>query len=190
MNNIRVAYAFCGSFCTLKKSIEQMKKLSEAGYDILPIMSFNAYNLDTKFGKAKEFIEEIEDITGKKILNSLVSVEPIGPKNLADIMVISPCTGNTLSKICRAISDTPVTLAAKSHLRVQKPLVIALATNDALGASGVNIGKALNTKNIYFVPMSQDDCINKPTSLVSHFEVLQETLELALQKRQIQPIFR
>lgn len=189
MSKLKIAYALCGSFCTLSKSIEQMEKLVKLGHDILPIMSFNAYNLDTKFGKASEFIKKIEDISNKKILNSLVAVEPIGPKNLSDIMVISPCTGNTLSKICRAISDTPVTLAVKSHLRIQKPLVIALATNDALGASGVNLGKALNTKHIYFVPLSQDDCINKPTSLVANFDLLEETLQLALQKKQIQPIF-
>jgi len=190
MKNIKLGFALCGSFCTLSRAVDQMEKLINLGYDILPIMSFNAYSLDTKFGKAKDFISKIEDLSGKKILNSLVEVEPIGPKNLVDIMLICPCTGNTLSKICRATTDTPVTLAAKSHLRMNKPLVISLATNDALSGSAVNLGKALNTKNFYFVPLSQDDSINKPSSLVAHFDLVPVTLEAALNGDQIQPIFR
>ncbi len=190
MKNIKLAFSLCGSFCTLSRAIEQMEKLAESGYDILPIMSFNAYSLDTKFGPAKDFINKIENISGKKVLNSLVEVEPIGPKNLADIMLICPCTGNTLSKICRATTDTPVTLGAKSHLRKGRPLVIYLATNDGLSGSAVNVGKALNMKNIYFVPLNQDDPSNKPSSLVSHFDLVDETLQQALLGKQIQPIFR
>ena len=190
MKNIKLAFSLCGSFCTLSRAIEQMEKLAESGYDILPIMSFNAYSLDTKFGPAKDFINKIENISGKKVLNSLIEVEPIGPKNLADIMLICPCTGNTLSKICRATTDTPVTLGAKSHLRKGRPLVISLATNDGLSGSAVNVAKALNMKNIYFVPLSQDDPSNKPSSLVSHFDLVDETLQQALLGKQIQPIFR
>lgn len=190
MNKIKVGFALCGSFCTLSKAIEQMERLEELGYDIIPIMSFNAYNLDTKFGKAKDFIKKIEDISGKKILTSLTEVEPIGPKNMTDVMLICPCTGNTLGKICRASSNTPVTLAVKSHLRVQKPVVIALASNDALGATAVNLGRALNTKHLYFVPLSQDDHVSKPNSLVAHFDLVEETIKFALENKQIQPIFR
>ena len=190
MSKVKIGFALCGSFCTLEKSINQMKKLSEMNYDIIPIMSFNAYNLDTKFGKAKDFIKKIEDISGKKVLNSLTQVEPIGPKNLTDIMLVCPCSGNTLGKICRASTNTAVTLAVKSHLRVQKPVVIALATNDALGASAINFGKALNMKHFYFVPLSQDDFENKPTSLVAHFDLVPETIEFALEGKQIQPILR
>ena len=190
MKKIKLAFAMCGSFCTMSTAIDQMENLTKLDYDILPIMSFNAYSLDTKFGKAKDFIERIENICSKKILKSLVDVEPIGPQNLADIMIVCPCTGNTLSKICRATTDTPVTLGVKSHLRVQKPVVISLATNDALGASAVNLGKALNTKYLYFVPLSQDDYIKKPASLVANFELVPETLKCALNGNQIQPIFR
>lgn len=190
MKKIRLGFALCGSFCTLSKAIEKMEELSKLNYDIIPIMSFNAYNLDTKFGKAQDFIKKIENISGKKIINTLQDAEPIGPKNLTDIMLVCPCTGNTLNKICNASSDTPVSLAIKSHLRVQKPVVIFLATNDALAASATNFGKALNTKNIYFVPLGQDDPINKKTSLVSHFELVEKTLYLALKNKQIQPIFK
>lgn len=190
MNKIKVGFALCGSFCTLSKAIDQMQKLVNLGYDVIPIMSFNAYNLDTKFGKAKDFIDKVEKISKKKILNSLTDVEPIGPKNLTDVMLVCPCTGNTLYKICSALSNTPVTLAVKSHLRVQKPVVIALASNDALGASAINLGKALNTKHIYFVPLSQDDHKNKPNSLVAHFDLVEDSIKFALEGKQIQPIFR
>lgn len=190
MNKVKLGFAICGSFCNMAKSIEQLEKLVNLGYDVLPIMSFNAYSLDTKFGKAKDFIERIENLTLKPIFNSLTEVEPIGPKGLTDIMIICPCTGNTLGKICHAISDTPVTLAVKSHLRVKKPLVLALASNDALGASFKNFSKVMNTKHIYMVPLSQDDYINKPNSLVAHFDLVPETIEQALQGKQIQPVFR
>lgn len=190
MKKIKLAFGLCGSFCTMSSAIDQMEQLANMDYDILPIMSFNAYSLDTKFGKAQDFIERIESICSKRILKSLTDVEPIGPKNLADIMLICPCTGNTLSKICHAVTDTPITLGVKSHLRVQKPVVIALATNDALGATATNLGRALNTKHLYFVPISQDDCISKPASLVSHFDLIPEALTHALNERQIQPIFR
>ena len=190
MSKIKLGFALCGSFCTLSKAIDQMERLANLDYDIIPIMSFNAYNLDTKFGKAKDFIERIEEISGKKILSSLTDVEPIGPKNMTDIMLVCPCTGNTLGKLCRASTDTPVTLAVKSHLRVQKPVVISFASNDALGGSAQNLGKAFNMKYFYFVPMSQDDCVSKPASLVAHFDLVQETLEHALEGKQIQPIFR
>lgn len=188
MKKATVGFALCGSFCTFGKALIQMQKLIDDNYDILPIMSYNASNTDTRFGKAEDIKNKIRDICGKEIIDSIVHAEPIGPKNMADIMLLCPCTGNTLAKMCSAITDTPVTMAAKSQLRIQKPVVITLATNDALGSSAQNIGKSLNMKNIYFVPLSQDDPIKKPNSLVADFEMVIPTIELALQGKQIQPI--
>ncbi len=189
MSKITIGFAMCGSFCTLEKAINQMEKLVALGYDILPIMSFNVSSLDTKFGKASDFKNRIKNICGKSIISTIVEAEPIGPQKIADIIVVAPCTGNTLAKLCYGITDTPVLMALKSHLRIQRPVVIALATNDALGASAKNIGKAINTKNLYFVPMSQDDPENKPTSLVAYFDLIPESIESALQNHQIQPVF-
>ena len=189
MKKIEIGFALCGSFCNFEKAIAQMKKLADLSYKIIPIMSFNASKIDTRFGEAEDFKKQIEDICGEKIINTIEAAEPIGPKNMADIILIAPCTGNTLGKLSNAITDTPVTMAAKSQLRVHKPVLIALATNDGLGASGQNIGKMLNTKNVYFVPMSQDDPINKPNSIVSDFNLIDLTLELALKGQQKQPVF-
>lgn len=185
-----IGYAMCGSFCTFRKAVEQMKNLKDNGYDILPIMSDTAYNTDTRFGKAKEFISEIENIAQKSIVHTITSAEPIGPKYMCDIMLVAPCTGNTLSKIANGITDTPVTMAVKSHLRVEKPVLLCIASNDALGASAQNIGKLLNTKNIYFVPMSQDAPIEKPNSLISHFDLIEESVKSVQNGIQPQPIFR
>lgn len=189
MSKIKIGFAMCGSFCTFSKAIEQMKKLITKDYKVIPIMSFNAYNIDTRFGKAKEFQNQIENICNEKIINSIEVAEPIGPKNMVDIMLIAPCTGNTLSKICLGITDTPVTMASKSQLRVHKPVLICLATNDALGASSQNMGKLMNTKNIYFVPLSQDDPVKKPNSLVAQFDLIIPSIECALEGKQIQPVF-
>ena len=188
MSKIKVGFAICGSFCTISNAIDQMSLLVEKDYDILPIMSFNAYNLDTRFGKAADIVNKIEKICNKKVIHDIVSVEPIGPKNMIDIMVISPCTGNTLSKLYRSIIDTPVILAVKSHLRNQKPVLIALATNDALGFSAKNLGYMLNQKNIYFVPMEQDDPVKKPNSLVAEFDMIEPCIKSALRGEQVRPI--
>lgn len=190
MSGATVGFAMCGSFCTFSKAIEQMRILVGAGYDVLPIMSPIACSVDTRFGKAEDIVWEVEDICNKKIIKTIVDAEPIGPKKMADVMLIAPCTGNTLGKLSCGITDTSVTMAAKSHLRVQRPLVITLATNDALGASAQNIGKLLNVKHIYFVPLSQDDPKKKPNSLVAHFDLVLPTVEAALSGQQIQPIFR
>ncbi len=190
MSGVKIGFALCGSFCTFSKAIPQIQALVDLGYDVLPIMSKNACSIDTRFGKSKEFIEKIESITSKKIINTISQAEPIGPKALIDALVIAPCTGNTLAKISNAITDTSVTMAAKSHLRCQRPVIIALASNDALGASAQNIGKLLNTKNIYFVPLSQDDPQKKPNSLVAHFDLILPTIEMALKGKQLQPVFR
>ncbi len=183
-----IGYVFTGSFCTFRKSIEQLKKIVKLDANVLPIMSYNAYNLDTKFGKADDFIKEIEDITNNKIIHTIQDAEPIGPKKMTDIMIIAPATGNTMAKLANDIIDTPATMAAKSHLRNLNPLVIAPSTNNALSGNAINIGKLLNTKNYYFVPFKQDNPISKPNSAVFDPEFIIPTLEYALEGKQIQPI--
>ena len=184
-----VGFAMCGSFCTLSKAIEQMEGL-KGKYDLLPIMSRNTYETDTRFGTAQSFIEKAQTISGREVLHTIPQVEPIGPKGLVDVMAVCPCTGNTLSKIALGITDTPVTMAVKSALRVGVPVVLCLASNDALGASGQNAARLLNTKNIYFVPMGQDDPVKKPFSLVADFSLLEPAIESALAGKQLQPVFR
>lgn len=188
LQKINIGVAMCGSFCTFKTVIEEIKKLSEISMNVTPIMSFNSQNIDTRFGKADDFKKLLYEITGNEVITSIENAEPIGPQNKIDIMIISPCTGNTLAKLNKGITDTPVLMAAKAHLRNDKPLVIALATNDALGANLENIGGLINKKNIYFVPFGQDDCIKKPKSMVADFSKIVPTLELALEGKQIQPI--
>ncbi len=183
-----IGFAITGSFCTHDKAVLVIKELSQK-YNVIPILSENVFNTDTRFGKAKDLVCKLEEITGNKVINSIVSAEPIGPKNLVDIIVVAPCTGNTLSKITNAITDTTVTMAVKSHLRCNKPVVIGLSSNDSLGKNFENIGKLYYCKNIYFVPMVQDDYINKPNSLVCDFSLIEKTLNLAIEKKQIQPIF-
>ena len=188
MKDITLGYAFCGSFCTLKKSLAALKALAESGYKIKPIMSQIVYNTDTRFSKAEDLIHEVEEICGEKIIHDIAAAEPIGPKNLLDIIVVSPCTGNTIAKIALGITDTPVTMAVKAHLRNQKPVVLGIATNDALGASAKNLGLLHNTANIYFVPYRQDDPFGKNNSLVCDFSLVPQTVEKALTGEQIQPI--
>lgn len=189
MKEITLGYAFCGSFCTIKQSVAALKNLIAQGYTVKPIMSQIVYTTDTRFGKAKELIDEVEAVCGNKIIHDIASAEPIGPKNLLDIIVVSPCTGNTLAKIALGITDTPVTMAVKAHLRNNKPVVLAPATNDALGASAKNIGLLHNTKNIYFVPYGQDDPYSKNNSLVCDFSLIPKTVESALAGTQLQPVF-
>ncbi len=185
-----IGYAFCGSFCTHKRSLEELSNLVGKGFDILPIMSENVYNTSTRFGTSKELIDKVEKITGHSVINSIVKAEPLGPKVNLDALVIAPCTGNTLAKMARGITDTTVTMAAKAHLRSDRPTVIALCSNDALSANLQNISILLERKNIYFVPMMQDDPTNKPHSLVSDFSLLEKTLEYALKGKQLQPLFK
>ena len=189
MQKETVGFAMCGSFCTFKKVIPQMKKLVNEGYRVIPIMSHTAYTTDTRFGKSQDFNEEIEQICGNKIIYTISGAEPIGPKELLDVLVIAPCTGNTLGKLANGISDTSVTLATKAHLRNQRPVIIAVSTNDALGTSARNIGTLMNSKNIYFVPMRQDDYINKPNSIVADFDYILDTVrEVLATSKQPQPI--
>ena len=185
---LKIGFALTGSFCTFSKVIPKIKELVDEGAEVLPIMSFNAYNLDTKFGKAEDFIAQIEEITGNEIIHTIQGAEPIGPKKLTDIMIISPATGNTIAKLANGITDTPVTMAAKSHLRNENPLIIAISTNDALSGSAKNIGTLLNKKNFYFVPFSQDNPITKPRSIVFDENYIVKTIEYALNGEQIEPI--
>ena len=188
MINLKVGYAMCGSFCTLKRAVEEIKVLKEKDFDIYPIMSPITYSTDTRFGKAADFIGEVEEICGKKIISTVKEAEPIGPKGLLDVLVISPCTGNTLGKIANGITDSSVSMAAKAHLRNGRPLVLTIATNDALSASAKNIGSLMNTKNVYFVPFGQDDAFKKPTSLIANFSLIYDTVISALDGKQLQPI--
>ncbi len=183
-----LGYAFCGSFCTISKSLKVLRSLVAEGNSILPIMSDSVYTTDTRFGNADELIKTVEGVCGKAVVHTIVDAEPLGPKTPLDMLVICPCTGNTLAKIASGITDTPVTMAAKAHLRADRPLVIALATNDALSANLNNIGTLLKRKNVFFVPMSQDDPKNKPHSLVCDFDRVLETMMSAFAGRQIQPV--
>ena len=160
------------------------------GANVIPIFSYNAQTCDTRFGSAKEYVEEICEITGNEGIRSICAAEPIGPNNFLDIMVIAPCTGNTAAKLTGGIVDTPVLMAAKAHMRNGKPLVIAISTNDALGAGFKNIGMLMNMKNIYFVPFGQDNYKSKPNSMVAKIELLPETIEAALKGKQIQPVLQ
>ena len=184
-----LAFAMFGSFCTFEKALAQLALLRK-DWDMLPVMSETAYTTDTRFGTAESFHERIENICGRKIIHTIAEAEPIGPKRLADAVLVAPCTGNTAAKIANAVTDTAVTMAVKSALRVSMPVVLSLATNDALGASCKNIGLLMNTKNIYFVPLGQDDPIKKPNSLVAHFDLIPETLANARLGEQLQPVLR
>ncbi|MBE7048621.1 MAG: dipicolinate synthase subunit B [Ruminococcaceae bacterium] len=188
MKNKTLGFALTGSFCTFSRVVKELEVLASTGASVMPIMSQNAYTTDTRFGKAQDFIQTIESITGNKIIHTIAEAEPIGPKNLLDALVIAPCTGNTLAKLANGITDTAVTMAAKATLRNQKPVIIAVSTNDGLGGSGKNIGQLLNTQNYYFVPYEQDDPIHKTNSLVADMSKITETIELALKNTQIQPI--
>lgn len=189
MKDITLGYAFCGSFCTIKQSLSALEQLCQLPIKVKPIMSEIVYKTDTRFGTANELIEKVEELCKEKIIHTIAGAEPIGPKNLLDILVVAPCTGNTLAKTANGITDTPVTMAIKAHLRNNKPVVLGIATNDALGASAKNIGLLHNTKNIYFVPYGQDDPHSKNNSLVCDFTRITETVEAALEGKQIQPVF-
>ena len=184
----KIGFVLTGSFCTFQKVIPKMKELKKLEAEIIPIMSYNSYTLDTKFGKAKDFIQEIEDISGNEIIHTIQGAEPIGPKKMTDIMIIAPCSGNTMAKLACDIIDTPAVMAAKSHLRNERPLVIAPSTNNGLSGNAENIGKLLNRRNYYFVPFRQDNPITKPRSIVFDSEYIIRTIESALNGEQISPI--
>ena len=183
-----LGFAMTGSFCTFQKAIEQMEALSHT-YRILPLMSHNAYTTDTRFGRAADWVSRVESIAGRAPLHTLVEAEPIGPKGLVEALAVAPCTGNTLSKLANGITDGPVTMAVKSALRIGIPVVLCCATNDAMAASGPNLLRLLNTKNVYLVPLRQDDPVKKPVSLVADFTLLPQAVALALEGKQLQPVF-
>ena len=184
-----IGYAICGSFCTHSRSLEILEALTEKGYHILPILSEITTVTNTRFGKAAELVDRVERICGRAAVCSIPAAEPLGPSIPLEALLICPCTGNTLAKMASGITDTAVTMAAKAHLRSDRPLVIALASNDAMSANLGNIGKLLNRKCVYFVPMVQDDPKKKPHSLVADFSLLRPTLDGAMQGKQYRKIF-
>jgi len=184
---MNVGFALCGSFCTFSKVFDAMERVASI-HTVTPIFSFQAASIDSRFGTAQEHWERARSICGMEPLSTIKQVEPIGPKKLLDALVIAPCTGNTLAKLAHSIADTPVTMAAKSHLRNGRPVVIAVSTNDALSGAAENIGKLLGRKHYYFVPFGQDDPKGKPTSMVADFNQLLPALEAALEGRQLQPM--
>ena len=188
LKNKNIVFCMTGSFYTFKNTIIQMKELVKEEANVIPIMSYQAYKLDTKFGKAKDYINEIEKITGNKIIHTIKSAETINSKNIIDIMIIAPCTGNTLAKLCLGICDSPVSMASKLHLSYLKPLVIGISTKDGLSGSAENIGRLLNRNNYFFVPFRQNNPITKPCSLCFDTKYIKKTLEYALDRKQIQPI--
>ena len=188
MNANNIGFAMCGSFCTFPKTLPYLEQLVKSGYHVTPILSGTAASTDTRFGAAEDYIRKITEITGKKPLIDMVEVEPFGPKRLLDVLVVAPCTGNTLAKIARGISDSTVSLACKAHLRNGRPVVLALFSNDALSGNAVNVGSLLVRKNIYFVPFKQDDPLGKPCSLAADLDFLPDTIQSALNGRQYQPI--
>ncbi len=185
--NMNIGFAMSGSFCTFSAVFPVMETLAKE-YNLIPILSGAVRATDSRFGTADEFLRRAEEICKNKALRTIAEAEPIGPKKLLDALVIAPCTGNTIAKLAHSIADTPVTMAAKSHLRNGRPVLLAVSTNDALAGAAENIGKLLARKHYYFVPFRQDDPIGKPTSMVADFTKIPQALELALENRQIQPI--
>lgn len=188
LNGKTIGFAVTGSFCTFKKVIKEMENLVGMGAKLIPIMSKAAYETDTRFGDSVDINAKIRDICEADIISTVKEAEPIGPKGYLDLLIVAPCTGNSLAKLASGIADTSVTMAAKAHLRNQKPLLIAVSTNDGLANAAKNIGMLLNYKNVYFVPFRQDDCINKPTSLVADMPSIPEAAKYALDGKQIQPL--
>ena len=188
MADIRIGFAMTGSFCTFSRVVPQMKQLVDAGYRVVPIMSENAYATDTRFGLAAQWVEQAEAICGQSVIHTIAQAEPIGPKKLLDLLLIAPCTGNTLGKLASGIYDTAPTLAVKSHRRNGGPVLIAVSTNDALAASARSIGALMNQKGVFFVPFEQDDFRSKPTSCVADFGKIYPAVEAALEGRQLQPM--
>ncbi len=190
LNEKKIGIAFTGSFCTFKNAFMELKKLVEAGAIVQTIFSNAAQTTDSRFGKADTFIENAEKITGLTPILTIPDAEPIGPRNDLDILVLFPCTGNTIAKLANGITDSPALMAAKAHLRNNKPLLISISTNDALGMNMKNIGLLMNTKNIYFIPFGQDNPEQKPNSMIAHTELLIPSIEAALEGRQYQPVIR
>ncbi len=188
LSECNIGFGITGSFCTFDKILPQIKILKDEGANVTPVFSFNTQNLDTRFYKSQDFLKDVKNITGKDGIKTIQQAEQVGPKKLFDAMVIAPCTGNTIAKLANGITDTPVLMAAKAHLRNERPLIIGVSTNDGLSMNLQNIGRLMNIRNIYFVPFGQDDPIKKTRSLVCYLDKIKPTIELAMRNQQIQPI--
>ena len=186
---MKIGFCITGSFCTLKNIIEVLKKVVDEGHEVLPVFSYNVSNFDTRFYKAKDFENDVVSLTGKTPIKTIVEAEPMGTSKAVDLLLVAPCTGNSLSKIACGITDTPVTMAVKATLRNNKPVVLSVSSNDSLGANARNIGTLLNTRNIFFVPFGQDDHIKKPNSLIADTSLILPTCQMAIEGKQIQPLF-
>lgn len=186
----RIGFAITSSYCTIEKILAQLKLLVDKGYEVIPIVSEGVIKNDTRFGEGKMFEQKIEEITNKKVVSSIVEAEKFGAATKLDLIVIAPATGNFIAKLANGITDTTVTMATKATMRNNKPVIIGISTNDGLGFNGVNIAKLIYSKNIYFIPFGQDDCLNKPNSLIAHYDLLIETIEEALKGNQLQPILK
>jgi dipicolinate synthase subunit B len=188
LKDVRIGFAFTGSFCTFVKVIAELEKLVSQGADITPVISYSVDSFDTRFGTAAEWKTKIEAVTGKNVIRTIADAEPIGPKCIFDILVVAPCTGNTLGKLANGISDTPVTMACKAHLRNGRPLLLALSTNDGFGINARNISFLQNCKNVFFVPYGQDDPMKKTNSLMARFDMIIPAIESAMKGQQLQPV--
>ncbi|UQD51754.1 dipicolinate synthase subunit B [Bacillus methanolicus] len=184
----RIGFGLTGSHCTYDEIYPEIENLVNTGAEVIPVVTFTVKNTETRFGKGEDWVERIEDLTGNKVIDSIVKAEPLGPKIPLDCMVIAPLTGNSLSKFANALTDSPVLMAAKATLRNQKPVVLGISTNDALGLNGVNLMRLMSTKNIYFIPFGQDDPVKKPNSMVARMSMLEETIIAALNGKQLQPV--
>ncbi len=189
LHNVRLGYAMTGSFCTFEQTFEQLEKIVALGAHVTPILSYSVRDFDTRFGSAEQTRSRLEALCHAPIIDTIPTAEPIGPKDLFDLIVVAPCTGNTMAKIANAITDTPVTMACKAHLRNLKPVLLAVSTNDALSGNARNLGTILNMKNITLTPLYQDSPLGKPNSLVANYELLIDSIHAALDGRQLQPLF-
>ena len=190
LDGIRIRFCMTGSFCTFEKAFAAAQRLVSEGAQLIPVMSFNAASISTRFGTAKENIERLENIAGRKVICTIEEAEPIGPKKMCDVMVVAPCTSNTAAKLALGLTDTPATMAVKSHLRNARPVVIAISTNDALAGCAKNIGYLQNLRNYYFVPYAQDNYEKKPNSIVADLGLVSEAVQAALDGVQLQPVLR
>lgn len=184
----RIGFGLTGSHCTYDAVFPEIERLVNEGAEVMPVVTFTVKNTETRFGKGEDWVQRIEDLTGNKVIDSIVKAEPLGPKIPLDCMVIAPLTGNSMSKFANAMTDSPVLMAAKATLRNQKPVVLGISTNDALGLNGMNLMKLMATKNVYFIPFGQDDPVKKANSLVARMTLLSETVESALNGKQLQPV--
>lgn len=187
---IKIGFAITGSFCTFQKILAVLKKMAAENYDIIPIFSEHSSQMDTRFQQAEDFVKSVQEITGHDGIFTIPEAEPIGPRGHLDALVIAPCTGNTLAKLNNGITDSPVLMAAKAHLRNEKPLIISISTNDALGMNFKNLGSLMNMKNIYFVPFGQDNYEKKTNSMIAHTDLIPDTIEAALSGKQLQPVIQ